>query len=91
MFYNVILHYIIISFNISSLNISPKKKYLVQPYYVGKKESKSVAIIIPAPLVKEYHFEPLTTIFHVQVNDKTKELCLKKIETSEIREEVSTA
>jgi antitoxin component of MazEF toxin-antitoxin module len=40
--------------------------YVVQPYKVGTKERKSLAIVIPAQVVKEYSFNP-STVFALNV------------------------
>ncbi|CAN5625402.1 hypothetical protein BH23THE1_BH23THE1_27520 [soil metagenome] len=37
-----------------------KDEYLVQPYPVGPKNSKSMAIIIPSPIVKKFSINPST-------------------------------
>lgn len=35
-----------------------RKRFLIQPYWVGSKKSKSIAVIIPAAIVKEYDIDP---------------------------------
>ena len=67
-----------------------KRNYIIQPYYVGNKEKKSLAIVIPAQIVKEYDFNPLSTVFHLKVNEQTNELYLKKIDTYETEHNETT-
>jgi hypothetical protein len=45
-----------------------KSIYVVQPYQVGNKDRKSLAIIIPAQIAKEYNFDT-STIFALKVDD----------------------
>lgn len=45
-----------------------KNIYVVQPYQVGNKDRKSLAIIIPSQIAKEYRFDA-STIFALRVDD----------------------
>jgi hypothetical protein len=47
--------------------------YATQPYLVGSKDRKSLAIIIPARLVKEYDVDT-STIFAVRADKMTKSI-----------------
>jgi hypothetical protein len=37
-----------------------RNKYLIQPYEVGAKNSKSLALVIPSAIVKKYDINPST-------------------------------
>jgi hypothetical protein len=54
------------------MNNLSKKIYAVQPYQVGHKDKKSLALIIPSKLAKEYGVNT-STIFatYVDKNDNT--------------------
>jgi hypothetical protein len=41
--------------------------FVAQPYWVGNREGKSLAVIIPSPIVKESKIDP-TTIFRIHSN-----------------------
>jgi hypothetical protein len=45
-----------------------KSTYVTQPYNVGNKERKSLAIIIPAKVAREYNISS-STIFAIHVNN----------------------
>jgi antitoxin component of MazEF toxin-antitoxin module len=51
--------------------------YVVQPYRVGTKDRKSLAIVIPAQVVKEYSFDT-STIFALKV-DNMRRLTLQNV------------
>jgi len=51
--------------------------YVVQPYRVGTKDRKSLAIIIPAQIAKEYSFDT-STIFALKV-DNMRRLTLQNV------------
>jgi antitoxin component of MazEF toxin-antitoxin module len=51
--------------------------YVVQPYRVGTKDRKSLAIVIPAQVVKEYSFST-STIFALKV-DNMRRLTLQNV------------
>jgi antitoxin component of MazEF toxin-antitoxin module len=55
-----------------------KNVYVLQPYEVGTKQHKSLAIIIPARLVKEYNVNK-ATILALSVNRKDKRITLQKV------------
>src|SRR5215204_5291701 len=46
-------------YNIIMLN---KKIYAIQPYQVGQKERQSIAMVIPAGIVKEFHIDKNTIL-----------------------------
>jgi hypothetical protein len=53
----------------------PRNVYATQPYLVGSKDRKSLAIIIPARLVKEYDVDT-STIFAVRADKRTKSILM---------------
>jgi len=53
----------------------PRNVYATQPYLVGSKGRKSLAIIIPARLVKEYDVDT-STIFAVRADKRTKSILM---------------
>ena len=56
-----------------------KKRYVIQPYNVGK-DKKSLAIVIPTQIVKKYNLNSSSTIFFMQEEEQTNSLLLKKID-----------
>lgn len=52
--------------------------YAVQPYQVGSRERKSLALIIPARITKECSINP-STIFSIQVDPSKKIITLQMI------------
>ena len=57
-----------------------KSTYAVQPYHVGRKDRKSLAVIIPSEVAKEFNVST-STIFVVHTDKKNKTLTLNMIET----------
>jgi antitoxin component of MazEF toxin-antitoxin module len=55
-----------------------KQLYVLQPYHVGSKHAKSLALVIPAKIVKEYNVDQ-STVFALNVNDKTKKIILQTV------------
>lgn len=53
-----------------------KSQYALQPYQVGSKDRKSLAVIIPAKVAKQYNIDK-STIFTLQVDDVKKRLMLQ--------------
>jgi antitoxin component of MazEF toxin-antitoxin module len=51
--------------------------YIVQPYKVGTKDRKSLAVIIPAQIAKEENLDP-STIFSLRV-DSMKKIILQVV------------
>ena len=51
-----------------------KSVYALQPYYVGSKKSRSLAIVLPAHLVRKFNFNE-STIFVVRT-DQTKNIII---------------
>jgi hypothetical protein len=49
--------------------------YATQPYLVGSKDRKSLAIIIPARIAKDYHLDT-STIFAVRADRKTNRIIM---------------
>jgi antitoxin component of MazEF toxin-antitoxin module len=52
--------------------------YTVQPYRVGSKNGKSLAIVIPANIVKKFSIDT-STIFAMKVDENTRTLSLQVI------------
>jgi hypothetical protein len=53
------------------MNNASKKIYAVQPYQVGPKHNKSLAVIIPSKLAKEYGVDTSTIFATYADNDNT--------------------
>jgi hypothetical protein len=56
-----------------------KRTYVVQPYQVGSKDKKSLALIIPAKVTRECGINT-STIFAVQVNELSKHITLQIVD-----------
>ena len=56
-----------------------KLTYVAQPYQVGPKDRKSLAIIIPAKLTKEFDINT-SSIFAIQINKQKKSITLLRID-----------
>jgi hypothetical protein len=56
-----------------------KSLYALQPYQVGSKDRKSLAVIIPAKVAKQYHIDK-STVFTLQIDDDKKRLMLQMID-----------
>jgi hypothetical protein len=52
--------------------------YVIQPYMVGTKDRKSLAIVIPAQVVKEYRFNT-STVFALNVEKGNSKIILRKV------------
>ena len=59
-----------------------KKRFLIQPYNVGK-DKKSLAIVIPSHIVKKYNLNSSSTIFFMQEDEQTNSLLLRTIDEIE--------
>jgi len=55
-----------------------KSVYALQPYYVGSKNGKSLAIVIPAKVAKKYNFDS-STIFSLKTDDVTNTITLQNV------------
>lgn len=55
-----------------------KSIYALQPYYVGSKNGKSLAIVIPAKVAKKYNLNS-STIFSLKTDDVTNTITLQNI------------
>lgn len=55
-----------------------KSLYVLQPYKVGSKNSKSLAIIIPAEVKEECNID-ISTPFALYLDKKTKKVTLQNI------------
>ena len=60
------------------MNNLSKKIYAVQPYQVGPKHNKSLAVIIPSKLAKEFGVDTSTIFATCVENDKTISLHMIK-------------
>jgi hypothetical protein len=56
-----------------------KSFFAVQGFKIGSKDRKSLALIIPAGIVREGAFSP-STIFAVSFDHKTKRILLEPLE-----------
>jgi hypothetical protein len=56
-----------------------KNIYAIQPYYVGSKNGKSLAIVIPSKVAKKYNLDP-STIFSLKTDDITKTITLQNVQ-----------
>ena len=63
--------------------------YVVQPYRVGSATGKSLAIIIPAELAKEYNIDR-STILALRVDDRREKIIMKMIVGTADRHEKMT-
>lgn len=59
-----------------------KKRFVIQPYNVGK-DKKSLAIVIPTQIVKKYNLNSSSTIFFMQEEEQTNSLLLRTIDEIE--------
>jgi hypothetical protein len=56
-----------------------KSFYALQPYQVGSKDRKSLAVIIPAKVTKQYNIDK-STVFALQIDEYKKRLILQMID-----------
>ena len=56
-----------------------KVVYATQPYLVGSKNRKSLAIIIPARIAKDYHIN-ISTIFAVRAEKRTNRIIMYTVQ-----------
>jgi hypothetical protein len=55
-----------------------KTVYAIQPYHVGSKNAKSLALVIPAKIAKKYQIYT-STIFALKGNDTTRSITLQTV------------
>jgi hypothetical protein len=55
-----------------------KSVYVLQPYYVGSKHGKSLAIVIPAKVARKYNLDS-STIFSLKTDDLTHTITLQNV------------
>ena len=61
----------------NNMNIFDMKAlYALQPYHVGSKDRKSLALIIPAKVAKRYNVDT-STVFTLTVDDNRKRIMLQ--------------
>jgi hypothetical protein len=56
-----------------------KHRFVIQPYSVGK-DKRSLAIVIPSPIVKKYNLNSFSTLFLMQDQEQTNSLLLRTID-----------
>jgi len=62
-----------------------KSVYVMQPYAVGAKDRKSLAIIIPAKVTRECNINP-SSIFAIQIDKQRKNITLRRIDVPSQRD-----
>jgi hypothetical protein len=65
-----------------------KTTYAVQPYQVGQKDRKSLALVIPARLARECDIDP-STIFAIRRDSDSKRLILEMMKNYDEEKMVS--
>lgn len=66
-----------------------KDVYIVQPYKVGTKTKQSLAMVIPANIVKSHKLDP-STIFVIRTEESEKKIILERIEIPSKRGKVAS-
>ena len=56
-----------------------KKLYTLQPYMVGSKKGKSLAVVIPSEVVKTCNIDT-STVFTLRGDEKTKTVTLQTVQ-----------
>jgi hypothetical protein len=59
-------------------NMDKRSVYAIQPYEVGSKHGKSLALIIPAKVAKQYNVDT-STVFALRVDDDRKRIILQTL------------
>lgn len=59
-----------------------KNVYALQPYEVGSKNRKSLAIVIPAKIVRKYRIDT-STVFVLNGNENGRKLILQTVQALE--------
>lgn len=68
-----------------------KAIYALQPYEVGSKDGKSLALIIPAKVAKRYNVDT-STVFTLRVDENTKRIMLQTLtEMDSCKDRILTA
>ena len=62
-----------------------KSVYVLQPYEVGSKKAKSLALIIPAKVAKKYSIDT-STVFAVQTNPSTNTITLQQTDNPMVKQ-----
>src|SRR5215831_16557141 len=60
------------------LMVIQKEFYILQPYHVGSKHGRSLALVIPAPIVDELEITP-STPFILQISQQTDQITLHRV------------
>lgn len=55
-----------------------KTLYALQPYHVGAKDRKSLALIIPAKVAKRYNVDT-STVFTLRIDEDRKRIMLQTL------------
>jgi hypothetical protein len=55
-----------------------KSLYVLQPYLVGSKQAKSLALIIPAKVRREAKVD-ISSVFVLKIDQKTKKITLQNV------------
>jgi hypothetical protein len=66
---------------LTMINDMSKSIYVMQPYQVGSKNAKSLVILIPARIVKEFNINT-STVFMLRKNIEMKTITLETIHVS---------
>jgi hypothetical protein len=63
-----------------------KSIYVLQPYEVGSKKAKSLALIIPAKVAKKYSIDT-STVFALQTNPNANTITLQQTDHSMVKQD----
>jgi antitoxin component of MazEF toxin-antitoxin module len=58
-----------------------REMYIIQPYLVGSKHGRSLAVIIPAQIAREYKINA-STAFTFRVNRESKSITLQIVDVA---------
>lgn len=58
--------------------LQTKSVYALQPYYVGSKRGKSLAVVIPAKVAKKFKLDA-STIFYLKADNFTRIVTLQNV------------
>jgi len=63
---------------LSMLYVDMKQVYALQPYQIGSKDGKSLALIIPAKVARQCNVNT-STVFTLRVDEGTKRIMLQTL------------
>jgi antitoxin component of MazEF toxin-antitoxin module len=72
------------------MNMLSKATYAVQPYQVGRKNKKSLVVVIPAKIAKECNIDT-STIFAIQLGNHKKKITLQMVDAPREKEIIPAA